>query len=72
LRAKSSASNRSTASVFASTRSAFHAFSPRFVRGSKTTGSYLGYAFGFATMAFLVLQKLAQAFCIRLRRTYNS
>jgi hypothetical protein len=32
----------------------------------------IGYAFGSATMAFLVLQKLARAFCIRLRRTYNS
>jgi protein-S-isoprenylcysteine O-methyltransferase Ste14 len=37
---KSFASNRSMASDFGSTRSAFRAFSPRLVRGSKTTASH--------------------------------
>lgn len=37
-----------------------------------TLSDPIGYAFGSLTMAFLVLQKLAQAFWIRLRRTYNS
>jgi protein-S-isoprenylcysteine O-methyltransferase Ste14 len=34
-----------------------------------TLSDPVGYAFGSATLAFLVLQKLAQAFWIRLRRT---
>jgi protein-S-isoprenylcysteine O-methyltransferase Ste14 len=37
-----------------------------------TLSDPIGYAFGSATIAFLVLQKLAQAFWIRLRRTHNS
>jgi protein-S-isoprenylcysteine O-methyltransferase Ste14 len=37
-----------------------------------TLSDPIGYAFGFATIAIVVLQKLAQAFWIRLRRTYNS
>jgi protein-S-isoprenylcysteine O-methyltransferase Ste14 len=37
-----------------------------------TLSDPIGYAFGSATIAFLVLQKPAQAFWIRLRRTYNS
>jgi protein-S-isoprenylcysteine O-methyltransferase Ste14 len=36
-----------------------------------TLSDPIGYAFGSATIAFLVLQKLAQAFWIRLRRTYS-
>ncbi len=37
-----------------------------------TLSDPIGYAFGSATIAFLVLQKLAQAFWIRLRRASNS
>jgi protein-S-isoprenylcysteine O-methyltransferase Ste14 len=37
-----------------------------------TLSDPIGYAFGSATLAFVVLQKLAQAFWIRLRRTSNS
>jgi hypothetical protein len=37
-----------------------------------TLSDPIGYAFGSATIAFLVLQKLAQAFWIRLRRSYKS
>jgi protein-S-isoprenylcysteine O-methyltransferase Ste14 len=36
-----------------------------------TLSDPIGYAFGFATIVFLALQKLAQAFWIRLRRTHN-
>jgi protein-S-isoprenylcysteine O-methyltransferase Ste14 len=37
-----------------------------------TLSDPIGYAFGSATIAFLVLQKLAEAGWIRLRGTYNS
>jgi protein-S-isoprenylcysteine O-methyltransferase Ste14 len=37
-----------------------------------TLSDPIGYAFGSATIAILVLQKLSQAFWIRLRRTSNS
>ena len=37
-----------------------------------TLSDPIGYAFGGATLAFLLLQKLTQAFSIRPRRTYNS
>jgi protein-S-isoprenylcysteine O-methyltransferase Ste14 len=37
-----------------------------------TLSDPIGYAFGSATIAFLVLQKLAQAFWFRRRRSYNS
>jgi len=37
-----------------------------------TLSDPIGYAFGSATLTFLVLQKFAQAFWIRMRRTYNS
>ena len=39
---------------------------------ASTLSDPIGYAFGSATIGFLVLQKLAQAFWIRPRRTYNS
>ena len=37
-----------------------------------TLSDPVGYAFGFATVTFLVIQKLAQALWIRLRRTVSS
>ena len=37
-----------------------------------TLSDPIGYAFGGATFAILLLQKLTQAFWIRPRRTYNS
>jgi protein-S-isoprenylcysteine O-methyltransferase Ste14 len=37
-----------------------------------TLSDPIGYAFGFATIVLLVLQRLAQAFGIRLRHTHNS
>jgi protein-S-isoprenylcysteine O-methyltransferase Ste14 len=38
---------------------------------ARTLSDPIGYAFGSATIGFLVLQKVAQAFWVRMRRTHS-